>query len=85
MFLHGIRLNHCKRLLSREEEADLSFGLFVTGAAVKLIDRIVLYSELRSEADGGRTLTSAAAEASMLITQIKDFLLLIKGAFVFST
>lgn len=59
MFLHGVRLNRCKRLLSREEKADLSFGLFVTGAAVKLIDRIVLYSELRSEADGGRTHTSA--------------------------
>lgn len=59
VFLHGVRLNRCKRLLSREEETDLSFGLFVTGAAVKLIDRIVLYSELRSEADGGRTHTSA--------------------------
>lgn len=45
--------------MSREEEADLSFGLFVTGAAVKLVDRIVLCSELGSEADGGRTHTSA--------------------------
>lgn len=59
VFLHGIRLNHCKRLLSREEEADLSFGRFRTGAAVKLIDGMVLYSEPRSEADGGRTHVSA--------------------------
>lgn len=63
MFLHGIRLNRCKRLLSREEEADLSLGLLEAGAAVKLIDRIVLYSELRSEADGGRTHTSAFTAA----------------------
>lgn len=59
MSLHGIRLNHRKCLLSREEEADLLFGLFVTGAAVKLIDRIVLYSELCSETDGGGVHTSA--------------------------
>lgn len=57
VFLHGVRLNHCKRLLSREEEADLSLGLLLTGAAVKLTDRSALYSELRSEADGGRTHT----------------------------
>lgn len=95
MFLHGIRLNGCKRLLSREEEADLSLGLLATGAAVKLIDGIILYSELRSEADGGRTHSSALTavdcsvpadvEASVLITRIKDFLFLFKAAFAFST
>lgn len=99
MFLHGIRLNRCKRLLSREEEADLSFSLLVTGAAVKLIDRIILSSELRSEADGGRTHTSAwtagsvavdcsvpaDVEASVLIARIKDFLFLFNAAFAFST
>lgn len=61
MFLHGIRLNERKRLLSRKEEADLLFGLLVTGAAVKLIDRLILYGKLRSEADGGSTHTSAFA------------------------
>lgn len=48
MFLHGIRLNHRERLLLREEEADLSLGLLVTGAAVQLIDRIGCYGEPRS-------------------------------------
>lgn len=58
VFLHGIRLDRCKRLLWREEEADLPFGLLVTGAAVKLIDGSAPYSELRSEAGGGRTRVS---------------------------
>lgn len=48
VFAQGVRLNHRKCLLLREEEADLSVGLFLTGAAVQLIDGMVLYSKLRS-------------------------------------